>query len=121
MFGNKKGGGENPGKRRRPSVVHKALTHPIRLDILLRLHEGGPLSPAKYCEGEQVKLSVAAYHFKVLLQHEAIVPAETIAQGSGVAEYLYSIDRDSLIGGFLTSPGASSECPGDEERPNASN
>jgi DNA-binding transcriptional ArsR family regulator len=112
----------NRGRKQSSAALQKALTHPMRMDILLKLQERGRLSPVRYSAAEQVKVSVASYHFKVLQQHGVVEVVEVNRAGPSL-EQLYSIDADSALGGFLSRPrpGEDDERQTDEDLPEASN
>jgi hypothetical protein len=81
--------------------VHKALNHPVRAAILLVLQRDGYSSPKRFSTSTQgtsneVDLNLAAYHFRVLHQHEAIELLDEI-QKRGATEHLYGINPKSPI------------------------
>jgi DNA-binding transcriptional ArsR family regulator len=111
------GGGE---EQQRPGIVHRALMHPTRFDILVQLKKHGRLSPARYSECKGVSPSVSAYHFKVLHQHEAIELVGARPE-RGSAEHFYSIHPQAPLEGVPPPETAGEEQRGGEERPDASN
>ena len=103
-------------------IVHRALMHPTRLDILVGLQKHGRLSPTRYSECKKVSASLSAYHFKVLHQYEAIELVGTKPQ-RGSVEHFYAINPHSPIAGVPPASGRAteSETQEGEERPDASN
>lgn len=76
--------------------IHKALTHPMRGEILLRMQESGPLSPMMYSTATARSLNLVAYHFKTLAQHGAIELVDTKPR-RGATEHFYAINPDSPV------------------------
>lgn len=80
--------------------VHKALAHPTRVNVLLRMQEAGRLSPSAYSKGAGHSVSLATYHFGRLLAFGAIELVETHPR-RGATEHVYAINQRSPIVRFL--------------------
>jgi hypothetical protein len=80
--------------------VHKALSHPTRVNILLRMQETNRLSPAAYSKAAGHNVSLATYHFGRLLTFEAIELVETLPK-RGATEHVSANNRQSPIVRFL--------------------
>lgn len=87
------------GKRKKPSgggTPYKALAHPLRVHILVKVAEEGKLSPTYYHQAEGINLNVAAYHFRVLEKFGAIECVDA-KQRRGATEHFYAIRKDSPV------------------------
>lgn len=80
--------------------VHKALTHPLRADILLKMQTEGRLSPVTYSKNNGESLNLCAYHFKTLAEHGAIELVDTKPR-RGAREHIYAINPNSPVMRFL--------------------
>lgn len=79
--------------------LHKALSHPLRAQILLTIQKDGSSSPTRFTDEKkgtdnEVSLNVVAYHFRVLLDHGAIELVETIPR-RGATEHVYGLTPNS--------------------------
>lgn len=86
-------------------VAIKALTHPMRVHLLLRIAEAdsGMLSPSEYSRQEEASLNVVSYHLSVLEKYGAVSLADT-KQRRGATEHFYSLVPDSpIVQALLTS------------------
>jgi len=99
-------------------VAIKALTHPMRVHLLLRIAEAdsGMLSPTEYSNQEEATLNVVAYHMRVLEKYGAVRLSDT-KQRRGATEHFYSLLWDSpivqaLLSSKVVPPGDSNESGG---------
>jgi hypothetical protein len=76
--------------------LHKALSHPLRVQILQVLHREKASSPNRYRRASGVDLNLVAYHFRVLRDFELIEVVETIPK-RGATEHIYSLAPDSPV------------------------
>lgn len=76
--------------------MHKALTHPMRADILVKMQEQGRLSPVSYSSACGQSLNLSAYHFNTLLRHGAIELVDTKPR-RGAVEHIYSLNPESPV------------------------
>lgn len=81
--------------------VHKALSHPLRAQILLALEREGKLSPKLFVttastDHEELSLNVAAYHFRILSDLDVIEPVEEVPR-RGATEHWYAICASSPV------------------------
>jgi hypothetical protein len=77
-------------------VVHKALSHLLRIQILLALEVDGRLSPKRFItrastDSEKLSLNVTAYHFRVLADLDVIECVEEVPR-RGATEHWYAIN-----------------------------
>lgn len=77
-------------------IAMKALTHPLRVHILLRALTIGRISPTAYASQEGEKLSLVSYHVKILKEYGALELVDTQPR-RGATEHFYSVVRDSPI------------------------
>jgi DNA-binding transcriptional ArsR family regulator len=70
-----------------PAQLVKAMAHPLRHRILIRLNEG-PASPSILARELGEPLGNVAYHVKILLEHDAIELVET-KPVRGAIEHVY--------------------------------
>ncbi len=110
--------GKRDKKQHGEGATIKALTHPLRVDILIRLAEVGRLSARQYEIETGEELNLVAYHLRVLERYGAVELVDT-RQRRGAVEHFWAIAEDSpiihaLLGSQLVSAehGASSETSG---------
>lgn len=84
------------GKEPREEATIKALTHPLRVDLLIRLAEVGKLSARQYEKETGEELNLVAYHLRVLEKYGAIELVDT-RPNRGAVEHFWAIARDSPI------------------------
>lgn len=80
--------------------VHKALMHPMRVAVLLRIAQTGKASPTELSKQLDESLNLVAYHVRVLLKHGAIERVDK-KQRRGAEEHFYALKADSNIVAFL--------------------
>jgi hypothetical protein len=85
--------------------LDRALTHPIRVRILSSIQKLGTSSPVRFANsmkdtGQEVDLSVVAYHFGLLDSMEAIEIAGSLPR-QGTVEYAYRINPKSPVSDIL--------------------
>lgn len=76
-------------KSKDAAAVAKALSHPLRLEILEAVREKAPVSPTGFHKSSGEALGNVAYHFKVLLQLGVIESAGEVPR-RGAVEHLYA-------------------------------
>lgn len=74
------------------SRVHKALSHPLRANILKSLNNGkAVISPNEYSKETKEPLTNVSYHFRMLSDLGMVVLADTEPR-RGALEHYYSLN-----------------------------
>jgi predicted transcriptional regulator len=94
---------------------HKALMHPLRVDLLLRIIQKRLTSPNQLSQEIDMNLNLVAYHVRILEDYDAITLVET-KQRRGAQEHFYSVKPESevltlLLGRQMST--AARSAPGD--------
>ncbi len=72
------------------AAVAKALSHPLRIELLRAMRDGRTISPVEYSRESGEPLGNVSYHVKALLSAEIIVTAELVPR-RGAMEHFYSL------------------------------
>lgn len=70
--------------------IAKALSHPLRFELLRNLRECKDLSPVEYARESSESLGNVSYHFSVLAKAEVISQTGSVAK-RGAMEHRYSL------------------------------
>jgi DNA-binding transcriptional ArsR family regulator len=70
--------------------IAKALSHPLRFELLRNLRERKDLSPVEYARETDESLGTVSYHFGVLAKAGVIVQTDAVAR-RGAMEHRYSM------------------------------
>jgi DNA-binding transcriptional ArsR family regulator len=70
--------------------IAKALSHPLRIELLRELRERKDLSPVEYARESDEALGNISYHFTVLAKAEVIAQTRAVTR-RGAMEHRYSL------------------------------
>jgi DNA-binding transcriptional ArsR family regulator len=70
--------------------IAKALSHPLRFELLRELRERKSLSPVEYARESDESLGTVSYHFGVLAKAGVITQTGAVAR-RGAMEHRYSL------------------------------
>jgi DNA-binding transcriptional ArsR family regulator len=70
--------------------IAKALSHPLRFELLRNLRERKDLSPVEYARDSGESLGNVSYHFSVLVKAKVIAQTGSVAR-RGAMEHRYSL------------------------------
>jgi DNA-binding transcriptional ArsR family regulator len=79
-----------PMKDKQAAEIAKALSHPLRLELLRALRDRRTLSPVEYSRESGEPLGNVSYHIKALLSAEVIAVAKEVPR-RGAVEHFYSL------------------------------
>lgn len=84
------------GKGHRTKNLNKALMHPLRVNLLLRIVKAGRTSPNLLSQELDMNLNRVAYHVRILQDYDAITLVDE-KKRRGATEHFYSVNPDSEL------------------------